>query len=1289
METAPTLADLADRLPALTVRDEHELRRRLDRAGRGDGAGTPRAIAAAVEAAERRVAARRALVPVPAYPADLPVAERRDELVAAIRDHQVVIVAGETGSGKSTQLPKMCLEAGRGVRGMVAHTQPRRIAARAVAERVAEELGIEVGDLVGYTVRFTDRVGERTLLRVMTDGILLAEIQRDRLLTRYDTVIVDEAHERSLNIDFLLGYLKQLLPRRPDLKVVITSATIDTVRFAEHFGGAPVVEVSGRTYPVEVRYRPVGDDEDDDRDQVQAICDAVEEVVAEGPGDVLVFLSGEREIRDTADALARCGLRDTEVLPLFGRLSTADQHRVFERHTGRRVVLATNVAETSITVPGIRYVVDPGTARISRYNRRTKVQRLPIEPISQASADQRAGRCGRVGPGICVRLYAEDDYLARPEFTEPEVLRTNLASVILQMTAIGLGDVAAFPFVEPPDARAIGDGVALLEELGALEPGVRRGRPRLTAVGRRLAQLPIDPRLGRMVLEADANGCLAEVTVIAAALAIQDPRERPLGKEQAADQAHARFKGDDSDFLAYLRLWEHLQAAQEERSSSQFRKLCKAEFLHWFRVREWQDVHDQIQRVLRSQGARVNEQPGDPDRVHMSLLAGLLSHIGLRDHRPDRRVKEFVGARNTRFVIAPGSALASRPPQWVMVAELVETNRLWGRVAARIHPSWAERLAQHLVKRSHGEPWWDEDRGAAMVHERVTLYGVPLVEARRVPYARVDPAGARELFLRHALVEGEWTTHHAFVTENAAVVEQVQALEDRVRRDLLVDERARYEFFDRRVPDGVVSTRHFDRWWKDERRRRPDLLTWALADLVDPAAGEVSVDAYPDRWRQGDLSLALTYTFDPGADLDGVTVDVPLPSLLDVRPDGFDWQVPGWREDLVTALIRSLPKDLRRHLVPAAEHARAFLDRAGPADGPLLDVLSRELGRMTGEAVPRAAFSLDAVPPHLRMSFRVVTEHGRPLAWGKDLDALRDHLLARLRPSIARSVAGLERSGLAAWPGGTLPRTATASVGGLALTVYPALVDEGSTVGVRALPSAHEQATAMWAGTRRLVLLAVGAVAPAVERRLRNATRLALASAPYATAAEVLEDCVTCALDGLVDSAGGPAWDEEEFAGLVALARARLVPAAAEVATTVGDVLTAARAVEHRLDALTSDALAPALTDVAVQVARLVHPGFATATGAARLPDVLRYLRAVDLRLDKLPRDPVRDARLMRRVREVEQAYDELRSRQPSPEVLDLRWQVEELRVSLWAQKLGTPAPVSEQRLLREIARLA
>ncbi|HEU5267366.1 MAG TPA: ATP-dependent RNA helicase HrpA, partial [Jatrophihabitans sp.] len=1026
--SGPSAADLEQRLGALTIRDAARLRSRLH-------ARHPQLakIVGQIERAEQLIANRTAAIPTITYP-DLPVSAKRDEIAAAIRDHQVIVVAGETGSGKTTQLPKICLELGRGVRGTIGHTQPRRLAARTVAQRIADELGTPLGDAIGYTVRFTDQAGDRTLVKVMTDGILLAEIQRDRRLLAYDTIILDEAHERSLNIDFLLGYLRRLLPRRPDLKLIITSATIEPERFSAHFAtpaertsmrgdGAPIVEVSGRTYPVEIRYRPLepeqGDDNGDDpddpdhdvihhvraRDQTEAIIDAIAELEREPPGDVLVFLSGEREIRDTADALRSLGLPETEVLPLYARLPTAEQQRVFQPHRGRRVVLATNVAETSLTVPGVRYVVDPGTARISRYSRRTKVQRLPIEPISQASAAQRAGRCGRVADGVCIRLYSERDFAARPRYTDPEILRTNLAAVILQMAALRLGSIEDFPFLDPPDRRSVRDGLALLRELNAFDE-----HDAITGLGRRLAQLPVDPRVGRMILQADAEGCVREVLVLAAALSIPDPRERPSDQEEVARQKHARFADEHSDFVSFLNLWRYLREQRKERSGNAFRRMCREEFLHYLRVREWQDLAGQLRSIARDLGITESDAPAEPDRVHAALLAGLLSHVGLREGES----REYAGARNSRFVLAPGSVLTKRPPRWVVVAELVETSRLYGRVAAGIEPEAVERVAGHLLQRTYSEPHWDARRGAAMAYERVTLYGLPLVARRRIGYASVEPALSRELFIRHALVEGDWPTRHRFFRDNQALRAELAELEDRARRrDLLVTDEEIFAFYDARIPAQAVSARHFDAWWKKARHATPDLLTLTRDDLLrGPAA-----DDQPDTWQAGDLTLPVTYRFEPGAADDGVTVHIPVDVLARLGGDQFAWQVPALREELVTALIRSLPKELRRNFVPAPDTARAVLSELQPAQEPLLAGLQRELHRRSGVLVPIDAFDLTKIPAHLRVTFAVEGVDGTELAHGKDLGALQEQLAAPVRAAVADAVAGeWQRTGLTTWP---------------------------------------------------------------------------------------------------------------------------------------------------------------------------------------------------------------------------------------------------------------------------------
>ncbi|MBS1692787.1 MAG: ATP-dependent RNA helicase HrpA [Actinobacteria bacterium] len=1340
----PSIPELRARLDGLTFRDAARLGRRLKNLRGADPAKLTQ-IAGEVAKAEALVASRVAAVPVITYP-DLPVSERRHAIADAINAHQVVVVAGETGSGKTTQLPKICLELGRGIRGTIGHTQPRRLAARTVAQRIADELGAPLGEgrragterpgiePVGYTVRFTDQAGDRTLIKLMTDGVLLAEIQRDRRLLRYDTLILDEAHERSLNIDFLLGYLRELLPRRPDLKVIVTSATIEPGRFAAYFGsaehgcsgsaehgcsgsaehgcsgsaehgssGAPIVEVSGRTYPVEIRYRPLEvvrraaddpdspddpDDPDHDlvrteiRDQTEAIVDAIAELEAEPPGDVLVFLSGEREIRDTAEALR--GLVDpltTEVLPLYARLPTADQQKVFSLHTGRRIVLATNVAETSLTVPGVRYVVDPGTARISRYSRRTKVQRLPIEPISQASAAQRAGRSGRTAPGVCIRLYSEEDFAARPRYTDPEILRTNLASVILQMASLGLGDMEEFPFLDPPDTRSIRDGVQLLRELAAFDADGA-----LTDLGRRLAQLPVDPRLGRMILQADTEGCVREVLILAAALSIPDPRERPADREEAARQKHARFADEHSDFISYLNLWNYLGEQRKALSGNAFRRMCRDEFLHYLRIREWQDLAGQLRSIASGLGLREgggNDEPADPARVHAALVAGLLSHVGLREGD----TRDYTGARNARFVLAPGSVLTKRPPRWIVVADLVETSRLFGRVAARIEPEMVERVAAHLVQRTYSEPHWDAKRGAVMAFERVTLYGLPLVPRRRVGYADIEPDVARDLFIRHALVEGDWETRHHFFRDNARLREELVELEERARRrDLLVGDDAVYDLYDARIPAGIVSARHFDGWWRKQRHVTPDLLTFTRDDLLrtDTTA------EHPDSWQAGDTSLPLTYRFEPGAADDGVTVHIPVGVLARLGGDEFAWQVPALREELLTALIRSLPKDLRRNFVPAPDTARVVLASIRPDTEPLLEALQRELRRRTGILVPIDAFDLDKIPPHLRLTFAVESAEGTEVARGKDLGALQERLAAPMREAVADAVAGdLERTGLRTWPDDLdeLPRSVEGTRGGHTVRGYPALVDAGPAVDVRVFPTRAEQGAAMALGTRRLLRLSVPSATKNLERQLDPRTRLVLGNNPDGSLAALLDDCADAAVDAL---APAPVWTRAEFAALRDRVAADLVPTTLDIVGRVAKVLTAAHDVDIALPDKPTAAQADSIADIRTQLRTLLPPGFVTAAGRAHLADLARYLTAIGRRLDRLPHALTADRERMARVHAVEDAYDLLvqalsPTRAAAADVRDIAWMIEELRVSLWAQQLGTPRPVSEQRIHRAI----
>ncbi|MEU0050315.1 ATP-dependent RNA helicase HrpA [Streptomyces sp. NPDC006309] len=1304
---APALGTLAPRLSELSLRDAHRIGRRLEGARKIRKPEARAAVLAEIDTeirrAEDRMAERRSRVPTVTYPEQLPVSQKKDVIADAIRDHQVVIVAGETGSGKTTQIPKICLELGRGVRGMIGHTQPRRIAARTVAERVADELKSPLGETVGWKVRFTDQVNpEATFVKLMTDGILLAEIQTDRELRAYDTIIIDEAHERSLNIDFLLGYLAQLLPKRPDLKVVITSATIDPERFSRHFGDAPIVEVSGRTYPVEVRYRPLleDDSEDADRDQITAITDAVEELMAEGKGDILVFLSGEREIRDTADALEKKRYRFTEVLPLYARLSHAEQHRVFQQHTGRRIVLATNVAETSLTVPGIKYVIDPGFARISRYSHRTKVQRLPIEAISQASANQRKGRCGRTSDGICIRLYSEDDFLARPEFTDAEILRTNLASVILQMTAAGLGDIEKFPFIDPPDHRNIRDGVQLLQELGALDPAEKDARKRLTDTGRKLAQLPVDPRLARMVLEADKNGCVREVMVIAAALSIQDPRERPADKQAQADQQHARFKDETSDFLAYLNLWRYVREQQKERGSSSFRRMCKQEYLNFLRIREWQDIYSQLRTVAKQMGIHPNEDDAPGDRVHLSLLAGLLSHIGMKDVK-DGNKNEYLGARSAKFAIFPGSALFRKQPKFVMSAELVETSRLWARVNAKIEPEWVEPLAGHLLKRTYSEPHWEKDQAAVMAYEKVTLYGVPIVAQRKVNYGRIDPEVSRELFIRNALVEGDWRTHHKFFADNRRLLSEVEELEHRARRrDIVVDDETLFDFYDERVPQHAVSGAHFDSWWKRKRQEQPDFLDFEREMLIRESAEAVTKADYPDTWRQGQLSFRVTYQFEPGADADGVTVHIPLQVLNQVTGEGFDWQIPGLREEVVTELIRSLPKPVRRHYVPAPNYAKAFLEKAVPLQEPLTVTMARELKRMVGVPFEADDFDWAKVPDHLRITFRIVDERRRKLAEDKDLEALKLRLKPKARKALSQAAAAtasreggesLERTGLTDWTIGTLTRVFETRRAGQPVKAYPALVDDGDTVSVRLFDTEDEQVEAMWKGTRRLILRNIP-VNPAkfASDRLTNQQKLALSANPHGSVQALFEDCATAAADRLVADFGGPAWDEESYRKLYDKVRAEIVDTTVRTVAQVQQVLAAWQACERRLKAVSSPALLANLTDVRKQLDALVKPGFVTWAGIRRLPDLLRYLVAVDRRLQQMPTGVQRDTTRMEKVHEMQDEYawllEQLPKGRPVPSsVRDIRWMLEELRVSYFAHALGTAYPVSDKRILKAI----
>ncbi|MDW3176357.1 MAG: ATP-dependent RNA helicase HrpA [Acidimicrobiia bacterium] len=1215
------------------------------------------------------------------YPPDLPIAERREELLAAIRDHQVVVVAGETGSGKSTQLPKMCLELGLHEVGWIGHTQPRRIAARSIAERVSEELGDELGGLVGYKVRFTDKVSNKTAIKTMTDGILLAEMQHDRRLSKYSVIIIDEAHERSLNIDFLLGYLKQLLPKRPDLKIIVTSATIDTARFSEHFGGAPIIEVSGRTYPVEIRYRPPEDEATGEAlSQAEAIVDAVIELENEAEGDILVFCSGERDIREASDALTDAKLRDIEIVPLYGRLSAAEQHRVFERKRSgvrRRIVIATNVAETSLTVPGIRYVVDPGTARISRYSNRTKVQRLPIEDVSQASANQRSGRCGRVAAGIAVRLYSEENFANRSEFTEPEITRTNLASVILQMASLGLGDMERFPFVEPPELRNIRDGVALLEELDAVDPERQGSQKWLTPIGRELARLPIDPRFGRMVIEGAETGCLREVMIITAALSVQDPRERPAEKREEAAQNHARFAAPGSDFLAWLNLWHYIETERRARSGSQFRKMCKREFLNFNRIREWQDIVRQLERTAQSFRWQVNSEPASEDAVHQALLTGLLSQVGLKD----ASTSEFTGGRNARFLISRGSALGKKPPNWVMAGELVETNRLWAHSAARIQPEWAERAGEHVTKRSYDEAEWDRERGSAMTVERVSLYGVPLVAGRRVHYRRVDEEVARQLFIHHALIEGDWETHHAFFAQNESVLDEVRRLGARQRRDLFVEYDVLFDFYDQRLPPTITSGADFDRWWNKRRKRDPRLLDLRLDDIFE-AEETASDESFPEVWRAGDVELEVDYEFDATSANDGVTVLVPVSLLGHLDAAAFEWNVPGLREELVTALLRTMPKAVRKPFVPIPDTVSAIMPNLIESNGNLIESVRQALRELSGNPLPADALVIDRLPTHLRPVFRVVADDGQLIAQGRDLDELRSQLAAEVQDVLAEGEHDLIVEGATSWMFGEIPRAIRTEAAGQLIDAYPSLVDEGSTVALRLLADADLQYESMWSGTRQLLRLNVGGVARMINDRLDRAANLAIAVSPHGSKVGWVNDLGDAIFLRLLQDAGGPVWNEHEWEVLAGRVRDGLPAVVAELVPPAVEILVLGARLRAELTEPAAPAVAPARLDMLQQLERLVYPNHLSGVGADRLADVARYLRGIEVRLEKLPDRVTQDAQRMTKCRALEADYDHYVDRLPSSQaLLDLNWELEEFRVASFAQQIGVSGKVSEKRI--------
>ncbi|WKE66813.1 ATP-dependent RNA helicase HrpA [Gallaecimonas kandeliae] len=1228
-----------------------------------------------LDKAKERLAARKNRRLHLDYPAQLPVVAAREDIKKAIAANQVVIIAGETGSGKTTQLPKICLELGRGIDGLIGHTQPRRLAARAVATRLAEELQTELGALVGYQVRFTDHTRADTCVKLMTDGILLAEIQKDKLLRRYDTLIIDEAHERSLNIDFLLGYLKTILPKRPDLKVIITSATIDPERFSRHFNEAPMLEVSGRTYPVEVRYRPITEEEKD-KDQLQAIFDAVDELYREGPrGDILIFMNGEREIRDTADALEKRKLRHTEVLPLFSRLSAAEQQRIFAPHGGRRIVLATNVAETSLTVPGIKYVIDPGTARISRYSYRTKVQRLPIEAVSQASANQRKGRCGRTEPGICIRLYSEEDFLGRPEFTEPEILRTNLGAVILQMLSLGLGDIEAFPFVEAPDSRFVKDGLNLLDELGAID-----GRA-LTDIGRQLAKLPVDTRLARCLVEGAKNGSLKELLIISAALAIQDPRERPLDAKQKADELHRRFAHPESDFQALVNLWAYSEAQQQALSGNQWRRLCQKEFLNYVRMREWQDLVEQLREFCEELGFKENSEPATYEAIHQALLAGHLSNIGFKD-----KDREYLGARQSRFLPFPGSTI-DKKPKWLMAAELTETSRLFARTLARIEPEWAEQLAGERVSRSYFEPHWEKSRANVVAYEQVSLYGLVLIPRRRIDFGRVNPVEARVLFIRSALVEGDFRCALPFYKHNQQLIKSLSALEDKSRRrDILIEDDRLFDLYDARLPQSVFDGRTLDHWWRrtDEAARKA--LFFTEADLLAQDKDHVTQNAFPDSWAQGNLRLALKYRFEPGQDDDGVTVQIPLAALNQVEPTGFDWQVPGLREELVIALIKGLPKPVRRNFVPAPNYAQAALGRMAPLDGRLIDKLADALRQITGTRTELELWEQSSIPEHLRMRFAILDDKGKVLAAGRDLLALKAKLQGAVQETLSQVASpGIEKDQLTEWSFGALPELFVEKRQGLEVRAYPALVDDKDSVSVKLFDSPAAQADAQARGLRRLLLLNVPSPIKHLQDSLPNKAKLGLYFNPFGKVSDLIDDCIQAAVDQLIT--GSDCRDAAAFTALKDKVRSELNDTVVLIATQVEQILVRHNGIRKRLKGKTDLTMVRAQADIQAQLDALVFRGFVTETGAGRLKDVIRYLDAIERRLEKLPIDPNRDRLHLAKVESVAERWQQLRAKVPKgqglpPWLAEARWMLEELRVSYFAQQLGTPYPISDKRIL-------
>ncbi|MGJ8693494.1 MAG: ATP-dependent RNA helicase HrpA [Thalassotalea sp.] len=1257
-------------------------------------------------------AAKLASRPKVEFPPDLPVSQSAERISKTIEEHQVVIIAGETGSGKTTQIPKICLALGRGVNGLIGHTQPRRIAARTVANRIADELNTKLGDTVGYKVRFNDQVSDKSFIKLMTDGILLAEMQRDRLLRQYDTIIIDEAHERSLNIDFILGYIKQILPKRPDLKVIITSATIDPQRFSKHFNDAPIIEVSGRTFPVDILYRPLSENTDD-VDVISGILSAVDELsdIANGQGDILIFLNGEREIRDTATALEKANLRHTHILPLYARLTVQEQNRIFQPHTGRNIVLATNVAETSLTVPGIKYVIDPGTARISRYSYRTKVQRLPIEAISQASANQRSGRCGRVSSGVCIRLYSEDDFLARPEFTDPEILRTNLATVILQMLSLGLGEIAAFPFVQPPDSRNINDGVRLLEELAAInevkpkaatisdkKPDQKKNNNsapqqafELSKVGLRLAKFPIDPRLAKMMLTAIELGCIEPVMTIVSALSIQDPRERPHEKQQAADEKHSRFKDKTSDFVSYLNLWQYIKAQQKSLSSSQFRKLCQREFLSYMRIREWQDIVSQLKQTLKELNAQITdfdlENESQLTLVHQALLSGLLSHVGQIDEN-----KEFKGARGSKFFVFPGSALAKKPPKWLMAAELVETSRLFGRGVAKIEPEWLETLAGHLIKCSYSEPHWEKKRGCVVAFEQLSLYGLVFVPKRKITFSKIEPETCREIFIREALVNGDSFIKESFFIENKKLVAGIEKLEQKARRkDFLVDEELLYHFYDSKLAETVVCQASFLAWWKKEKQTAPELLSFTREFLLNENSETLSKQEYPDFWRQGNIQLPLSYHFSPGDEDDGISLHIPVGILNQIENTDFDWLIPAMRFELIAALIKALPKTLRRNFVPAPNYAQACVDAIEPMTMSLQAAVAKQLLRMTGVRLPEDAWENIELPVHLSMNFKVLNENNKVIKQGRNLEDLQAELQGKVKASIQKvAEKGIERDNIQNWDFTSLPVGYEKKVANLTIKAFPALVDKKSSVAIELFEQEALAEQAMLTGISRLILLNIPSPIKYLQEKLPNKAKLGLYFNPFGSIADLLNDCIQAACHALVLQQSELPRTEQAFNNTKDLVRAEIADQVLAAAIKVETALSLAHDIRKKMKGSVPLNVIQSHGDVKAQLEALIFKGFVTDSGIDKLDNIIRYLNGINRRLEKLPIDPNQDRLKMIEVEKVQSLFLQLIKKQPKglplpPEIAETRWMIEEFRISLFAQNLKTPYPISGKRILNHL----